>query len=148
MGDPFIIIIIIINSIIHQDWFFDFLKTKIMGLKNYHDISSWNLDFWFGNFFSLFLILKELWCFMYPQFISCHYPRPKLLTNTIRRQNSSQQMMWGSTHISPTFFPLGEKGKGVGGFQTLNFGVPKCSLCDYLSVGSVSTLTKWIIIFF
>jgi len=76
-----------------------------------------------------------------------------MLTNTIRHQNPSQQMMWGSTHIGPTFFPLGEKGEREGGggggdFRLLKFGVPKCILCDYCSLGSVSTLTKWIINFF
>jgi hypothetical protein len=56
-------------------------------------------------------------------------------------------MMWGSLHTGPTFFSLLEMGQD-GDFRLLEFGVSKCILCDYCSLGLVSTLTKWIIIFF
>jgi hypothetical protein len=57
-----------------------------------------------------------------------------MLTNTIRDTNPSQQMMWGSMHTNPIFF-LGGKGEGMGkegAFKLLEFGVPKCILCDYV----------------
>jgi hypothetical protein len=39
-------------------------------------------------------------------------------------------------HISPTF-SLGGKGRGrEGDFRLLEFGVPKCILCDYLIYSS------------